>query len=613
MPWQTPTIDSRPVAVLGAGVLGRRIACSWVAGGYNVTIRDPSAEQRQAAIHYIDNNLAEFSKILDKTTTGPGKYAAFEDLDSAVKNAWFVLEAVPEKLDLKTSTFGILAMKAPKDCIFGSNSSSYKSSLMLDNMDEEAKKRALNVHYTMPPSNRVVELMTSTYTHDEIFPFLVEKHRDIGLLPAVARKESTGFIINRLWAAVKRETLNILAEGVSDPEEIDTLWIEMFGRDKAGPCAMMDAVGLDTVAFIEDHYIQERHLDGTNTVDFLRNNYINEGRLGAKAGNGGFYSPGSTTKSEEGKQDSHDDLATPTLYILDVGLGENITHDFQHAGRILVTSGDGQNARPLITGLEAPDGIDISISDDRIFWTNMGIPSQNNGSVQSARIDGSEIQTVIAKGSVHTPKQISIDHSNKKLYFSDREGLRVHRANFDGSEHEILIETGDFRNTSDKEDQTKWCVGITVDPKNGGFYWTQKGFSKSGKGRILRSNIVMPPGATASTRSDIETVFENLPEPIDLEIDTESKTIYWTDRGEYPLGNTLNRGYVGDQQNGKAYEVLSRHLHEAIGLRLDKVNKQIYFTDMGGTVYRTDADGKNKTAIYNSDSTFTGITLAHLN
>jgi hypothetical protein len=72
----------------------------------------------------------------------------------------------------------------------------------------------------------------------------------------------------------------------------------------------------------------------------------------------------------------------------------------------------------------------------------------------------------------------------------------------------------------------------------------------------------MPPGATASTRPDIETVFENLPEPIDLEIDTENEMIYWSDRGEYPLGNTINRGYIGDQENGKEYEVLSRHLHE---------------------------------------------------
>lgn len=240
----------------------------------------------------------------------------------------------------------------------------------------------------------------------------------------------------------------------------------MFGQDKAGPCAMMDAVGLDTVAFIEDHYIQERHLDGTNTVDFLRKNYIKQGRLGAKAGNGGLYPPGYTTKSEEGNKDSRGDSAAPTLYILDVGLGENITQDFQHAGRILVSSADGQNAKPLITGLEAPDGIDISVSEERIFWTNMGIPSQNNGSIQSARIDGSEIQTVIEKGSVHTPKQLSIDHMNKKLYFSDREGLRVHRANFDGSEHEVLIETGDFRNTSDREDQTKWVSQLRADQKS---------------------------------------------------------------------------------------------------------------------------------------------------
>ncbi|KAJ5233166.1 hypothetical protein N7468_006122 [Penicillium chermesinum] len=610
MPWKPPVIGSRPVAILGAGVLGRRIACSWVTGGYNVAIRDPSAEQRQAAMHYIDNNLTKFSKIFGNTAKKPGEYAAFEDLDSAVKNAWFALEAVPEKLDLKISTFGELATKAPDDCILGSNSSSYKSSLMLDHVGKEARKRVLNVHYMMPPTNKIVEIMTSTYTHDEIFPFLARKHKDIGLLPAVARKESTGFIINRLWAAVKRETLSILAEGVSDPQEIDRLWLEFFGHGKATPCAMMDEVGLDTVAFIEDHYVQERHLDGTNTVQFLRENYINQGRLGHKSGNGGLYPADHAAKSEDQK-DFDGNSTAPKLYVLDVGLGENITHDFQHAGRIILSSADGKNAKPIVTGLEAPDGIDISVPDNRIFWTNMGIPSENDGSIQSARLDGSDVQTVIAKGSVHTPKQICLDQANKKIYFCDREGMRVHRANFDGSEQEVLIQRGDFRNKSDMEDQTKWCVGITVDPKNGKFYWTQKGFSKSGKGRIFRANIAMPSGATPSTRSDIETVFENLPEPIDLEIDTETEMLYWTDRGEYPLGNSLNRGYVGDKQKEKTHELLSRHLHEAIGLKLDKVNKHIYFTDLGGTVYRTDADGKKKTAIYTGDNSFTGICLVH--
>ncbi|GAB1192889.1 hypothetical protein APSETT444_002088 [Aspergillus pseudonomiae] len=557
MTWQPPTIGNRYIAVLGAGVLGRRIACTWVAAGYNVTIRDPSPDQRNAAVHFIDHNVATFAKTLgDKAV--PGQYAAFEDLDSAVKDAWLVIEAIPEKLDLKIATFGDLAKKAPRDCIFGSNSSSYKSRLMLDEMDDEAKRRTLNVHYTMPPGNRVVELMTSTHTYDGIFPFLVDKHREVGLVPAVARKESTGFIINRLWAAVKRETLTILAEEVSDPEQIDNLWMEMFGAT-AGPCSMMDSVGLDTVAFIEDNYIQERHLDGTNTVDWLRKNYVKQGRLGAKSGNGGLYPAGYTTKSATENASHHDNLAAPTLYVLDIGLGENITDNFLTAGSIYTASANGQNVKKIVDGLSAPDGVDISVSRGRIFWTNMGIPSENDGSVQSCNLDGSDIKTVVPPGA---------------------------------------------------------CVGIAIDSKRGKFYWTQKGSSKSGQGKILRANITLPADSKPSTRTDIETLFENLPEPIDLEVDSENEFLYWTDRGEYPLGNSVNRAYVGSKPTDPSaakFTILTRHLHEAIGLRLDKVNKHIYFTDLGGSLYRTDLEGGNKTVIYSGRAALTGLALTHIN
>lgn len=97
---------------------------------------------------------------------------------------------------------------------------------------------------------------------------------------------------------------------------------------------------------------------------------------------------------------------------------------------------------------------------------------------------------------------------------------------------------------------------------HGKFYWTQKGFSKAGKGRIFRANIITPLGETAENRSDIETLFQNLPEPIDLDLDPEEEILYWTDRGEYPLGNSVNRAYVGAiTVHGKS-EVLTRHLHE---------------------------------------------------
>lgn len=220
----------------------------------------------------------------------------------------------------------------------------------------------------------------------------------------------------------------------------------------------MDAVGLDTVAFIEDNYIKERHLDGTNTVDFLRKNYISQGRLGAKSGKGGLFPAGATTKSSQAQSGKHDNLAAPNIYILDLGMGEIEGKDYLHSGRVLVGSANGKATRTILDGLTAPDGIDVSVSANRIFWTNMGIPDKNDGTVMSAKLDGSDKRTVTKTGDVHTPKQLTIDETNKKLYYCDREGMRVHRSNFDGSDHEVLVQAGDFNKATDMEDQTKWVM-----------------------------------------------------------------------------------------------------------------------------------------------------------
>lgn len=177
----------------------------------------------------------------ENTGQTPGNAESFEILADAVSNAWLVIEAVPEKVQLKIDTFAQLETLSTSDCILASNSSSYKSSEVLEKVSAATKSRILNMHYYMPPRNMVVELMTDGYTADNIFPFLVERSKEAGTLPYVARKESTGFIFNRLWAAIKRETLNILAEGVSVPEEIDSMWNTMFNKGGSGPCRMMDS------------------------------------------------------------------------------------------------------------------------------------------------------------------------------------------------------------------------------------------------------------------------------------------------------------------------------------------------------------------------------------
>src|ERR1700752_1619292 len=108
-----------------------------------------------------------------------------------------------------------------------------------------------------------------------------------------------------------------------------------------------------------------------------------------------------------------------------------------------------------------------------VYWTNMGVPSRNDGAIERADLDGRNRRTIVPEGVTFTPKQIHLDGMHRKLYWSDREGMRVMRANLDGSSIEVLVQRGEGDN--DRRDATRWCVGITVDAKGGHFYWTQKG------------------------------------------------------------------------------------------------------------------------------------------
>ena len=149
MSWSIPKdYRSRPVVILGGGVLGRRIAACWVAAGFHVIIRDPSEKSRNDAVEYIKQNLATYLAL---TFTKAGSYEALENFETTVKDAWLVFEAVPEILSLKENTFLDLERYAPKDCILASNSSSYKCSELLGKVAEETKTRVLNTHYMMPP------------------------------------------------------------------------------------------------------------------------------------------------------------------------------------------------------------------------------------------------------------------------------------------------------------------------------------------------------------------------------------------------------------------------------------------------------------------------------
>lgn len=285
------------------------------------------------------------------------------------------------------------------------------------------------------------------------------------------------------------------------------------------------------------------------------------------------------------------------------------------SGQILRVSLENRSARPtaLVTDLPIPDGIDVH--GDRMYWTTMGVPSANDGAVWSARLDGSDVQSVIPVGAVHTPKQLRVDRDGGKLYFCDREGLRVHRSNLDGSQHEIIIQTGDWKtDKANVQDQTNWPVGIAISRRLGRVFWTQKGPSKGSQGRILSASIDIPAGKDATTRNDIEVIAKSLPEPIDLEFDDEAGVLYWTDRGEIPTGNTLNKktiiGTPPTMEDRLGREIIAQGFGEAIGLSLDKTRGRIYVADMAGRLWDCPTTPGPKKKIYESSGhAYTGIAM----
>lgn len=282
-------------------------------------------------------------------------------------------------------------------------------------------------------------------------------------------------------------------------------------------------------------------------------------------------------------------------------------------GRVLSANADGSDLTTVVVeGGKIPDGLAIDVAAGRLYWTNMGDPEANDGSILSSDLDGSRLITIVPTGATFTAKQLQIEKDTGKLYWCDREGMRVMRADLDGSNIETLVDTsgGDRRPGMDP---TKWCVGIAVDVAGGKIYWTQKGGDNAGDGRIFRASIDIPAGQSPAARTDIELLYDGLPEPIDLDIDPVSRTLYWTDRGDPPRGNTVNRAPL-DAAAGerKAPEILTSHLMEGIGLALDPQGDHMFFTDLGGSVYRADLDGSNEQTILYAQGNLTGIAYAEL-
>ena len=274
---------------------------------------------------------------------------------------------------------------------------------------------------------------------------------------------------------------------------------------------------------------------------------------------------------------------------------------------ILALDCDGNNARVLLSDLGGtPDGIQIDIAYGLVYWTNMGANfHENDGTVEAARFDGSERRLLVGKGTIRTPKQLHLDRKARQLYWCDREGAAIWRSNTQGGALTQLIDRSVEAGGAD--DVLNQCVGITVDHKRGAFLWTQKGPAKGGMGRIFRAPLQMTPGETPGTRSDVELLLDHLPEPIDLEFDASTDTLYWTDRGAAPNGNSLNSAKL--TADGLVnYKVICTGFSEAIGLALDLPHKRAFVSDLNGNIVAVNLGTGEKRTVF-KHGRITGIAL----
>ncbi len=172
--------------------------------------------------------------------------------------------------------------------------------------------------------------------------------------------------------------------------------------------------------------------------------------------------PSTASKSKVNKSAAK--ATTPRLFFLSASSGE-----------VFSANPDGSDLKVLVSeGRRLPDGIVVDIAAGHLYWTNMGNPSANDGSIERSDLDGSQVTQIVPPGGTFTPKQLQLDEKNRKLYWCDREGMRVMRANLDGSKIETLIDTSEGDARPGKEIK-KWCVGIALDVDSGKLYWTQKG------------------------------------------------------------------------------------------------------------------------------------------
>ena len=275
------------VAVLGAGTMGHGIAQICATAGMDVTMRDLShavLEKGVAGIARSLGKLAEKGKITEALRDeAQGRIRTTTDLDAAVAEADLVVEAIPERMDLKVETFAALGEKAPAHAILATNTSSLSVTEIA--AASGAPERVVGLHFFNPvPLMPLLEVVRGLSTSDATVEAAKAFGARVGKDPIVV-KDFPGFASSRLGVILGCEAIRMLESGVASAEDIDKA-MKLGYRHPMGPLELTDLVGLDVRLAILDHL--HRELGEQFRPPALLRQMVRAGKLGRKSGEG-FY------------------------------------------------------------------------------------------------------------------------------------------------------------------------------------------------------------------------------------------------------------------------------------------------------------------------------------
>lgn len=296
----------KKIAIIGSGVMGSGIAQSFAVSGYFVTINDIKEELLYHAQNRISENLSlliEEGALTDREKQGALANITYSvDLEGAVRDADFIIEAIPEVIELKLNLYQQLEEIIKPDAIVASNTSTFPISQL---MEKASFAERMVITHFFNPGHLVplVEIVQHDETKSEIVKTTMDLMRKIGKSPILLKKEIAGFIANRLQTALMREAFYLLKEGVADAEDIDTAITAGPGFRWAftGPIEIADFGGLDTWQRVFDNVSPV--LDQSKEAPDLIRDLVAEGKLGTKSGEGIFTYEESTVSQKINERD----------------------------------------------------------------------------------------------------------------------------------------------------------------------------------------------------------------------------------------------------------------------------------------------------------------------